>query len=75
MRHDAPILVMQRRPMIGRPDSAPRISVCHRALRLSWALDVAIYERDRDARRGIHSSYWIVAKGAPAHGPKPQRMS
>lgn len=62
-----PVLVMRRAPMIGRPTSAPRISVYHRASRLEWALYAAGDAIALDARRGIRSHYWIVAVGAPAH--------
>lgn len=67
MRWDCKILVMRRAPMIGRPTSAPRISVYHRASRLEWAIHAARAAAAGDARRGIPSTaYWIERAGQPA---------
>lgn len=68
MRYDCSVLVMRRAPMIGRPTSAPRISVYHRANNLGWALVAAVGAMETDARRGHRAIYWIVKAGQPAHG-------
>ncbi len=71
MRWGCNILVMRRAPMIGRRESAPRVSVYHRAHSLAWALESARDAMALDARRGNRASYWIVASGAPAHRKTP----
>ena len=60
-------LVMRLAPMIGRPESALRISVAQRASRLDWALMGATDGRDYAARTGRRGGYWIAKAGQPAH--------
>jgi hypothetical protein len=77
MRHDAPFIVKRRAPMIGRPDSTPRITVAYQAYQLEAALDWC--RRDVEThnryvtRFGVEantwsrcSALWIEHRGQPA---------
>lgn len=68
MRHDAPFLVKRYAPMIGRPESARRITVAFQAYRLldahDWIRGELLHiSRAPWARR---SAFWIERRGAPA---------
>jgi hypothetical protein len=67
LRYGNTILVMRRAPTIGRPTSAPRVSVYHRALNLPWALEIARLAIAHDTRRQQRAAYWIIRAGQPAH--------
>lgn len=52
-------------PLIGRPESPPRLSVIYRTRMPAWAVVRAAQARRQDA-----ALYWIAEADRPAHRPR-----
>jgi hypothetical protein len=51
-------------PLIGRPETPPRLSVCYQTRMAAWALTRATQARAQDG-----ALYWIAKANRPAHRP------
>jgi hypothetical protein len=69
MRYDAPYLVKRYGPMIGRPESARRISTAAQEYSVFEALSAAAdltMTSPRPSSRASRSAFWIEKRGQPA---------
>ena len=69
MRYNATFLVKRYAPMIGRPESARRITIAAQEYSLRDALTAAAdltMTSPRPASRAARSAYWIEKRGQPA---------